>query len=644
MRALLLGALWAHVSACALLMGAFFMLLLAGRGRVPSARRWDGTVVAYARVLVLVALGAGIVWLLARTAVFENRPHAALEPRAVWHAVLDTWPGLVWLTRHGVLVVLGAFLLPRLELGATRDWIAARAEALLLAALAVVLVTASSHAAAASPTAPGAVAADAVHLLATGLWIGALVPLALLLRVASRDAGADARPHAVLAARRFSRAALIVMMLLVASGLMNALVQVESVAGLAGTTHGRLLLGKLALLVPILALAAVNRRRVLPALAAPDAMRRLAAFVGVEAALALAVLALAMAMTLATPARHAEPVWPFPFRVSLEKLSDVPAAQWRTLLGSQLGVAGVVALVASFLVRSRQALVRVAAAALVALGAVVALPPLVVAAYPTAYKRPLVTYHAASIASGMTVYRQHCAACHGADGAGVPAADLRSSPTSWRHAGEIFWLVTHGAPRRGMPAFAATLSDAQRWDVINFIRTLAAAGRAGTIGREIEPDRAWLVAPDFTVAVGPLSPRALRDHRGRRAVLLVLYTLPDSRARLRELARSYDVLSILGVEVIAVPATHPGDALRELGGSPPALFPVVTDGTADIVATYRTFAPGPHAEILIDRQGYVRAIWRGGAERPPDVAAVQAQVERLNAEKSPPPFPDDHVH
>jgi len=65
---------------------------------------------------------------------------------------------------------------------------------------------------------------------------------------------------------------------------------------------------------------------------------------------------------------------------------------------------------------------------------------------------------------------------------------------------------------------------------------------------------------------------------------------------------------------------------------------VVTDGGAEIVATYRLFAPGPHAEVLIDRQGYVRAIWRDGA------GDLQRQVETLNDEKSPPPFPDDHVH
>jgi len=195
-----------------------------------------------------------------------------------------------------------------------------------------------------------------------------------------------------------------------------------------------------------------------------------------------------------------------------------------------------------------------------------------------------------------------------------------------------------------MPDFGSRLGAAQRWDVINFIRTLGAADAAKTIGHQVEPDRAWLAAPDFTVAVGPLAPGALRDDRGRRMVLLVLYTLPESRARMTELARGYDVLSVLGVEVIAVPTHASSEAIRELGASPPVLFPVVTDGNGDIVATYRMFAPGPHAEILIDRQGYIRAIWRGDAGGMPQASAVQAEVEKLNQEKSPPPFPDDHVH
>ncbi|HZF05823.1 MAG TPA: CopD family protein [Patescibacteria group bacterium] len=649
MRALLLAALWVHLVSCVLLVGAFSMLLLAGQPPAPTARRWDQTLVSGSRRLVLLAIGSGIVWLLLRTAVFENRPQAALEPRAVWHAVLDTWPGLVWLARHGLLIVLGTFLAIRGSVAERRNWIAARGEALVLATLALALTSASSHAAAITPGTTWAVAVDVTHLVGTGLWVGSLVALAPLVRAASRDDGVDSRAYAVLAVRRFSRAALGVMLVLMASGVLNAIAQVESIAGLAGTTHGRLLVAKLAVLVPILVLAAVNRARILPVLSPSvavghSAMRRLTVFVGLEAALALVLLVLAAAMTLTTPARHAEPVWPLPFRLSLDVLADAPATRWRALLGSQLAVAGMVALIAACVVRRRRAPVLAGALALVALGGGVGLPPLVVDAYPTTYKRPLLTYHAASIASGMTIYGEHCAACHGAAGARAPLADLRLPPTSRRHAGEIFWLVSHGIPQRGMPDFASRLGEARRWDVINFIRALGAADGAKTIGRQVELDRAWLAAPDFTVAVGPLAPGALRDHRGRRMVLLVLYTLPGSRARMTELARGYDVLSVVGVEVIAVPTHASSEAIRELGSSPPVLFPVITDGTGDIVATYGMFAPGPHAEILIDRQGYIRAIWRGQAGGMPQTSAVQAQVEKLNEEKSPPPFPDDHVH
>ena len=636
MRALHLATLWTHLASCALLMGAFSMVLLAGRPRAATARRWDEGVVRWAGWLVVVALGSGIVWLLARTAVFEDRPHAALEPSAVWHAVLDTWPGLVWLARHGLLVVLGVFLAIGADVAKRRNWLAARGEALLLASLALALVSASSHAAAISPGAAQAVAADVIHVLGTGVWLGGLLALALLLRATSGDAGIAGRPYAVRAARRFSRAALIAMLVLIASGVMNALAQVESFAALMGTTHGRLLLAKLAVLVPILALAVVNRTRILPAMPAPDAMRRLAVFVALEAALALILVGLAATMTLTTPARHAQPVWPLPFRLSLDVVLDVPQTRWQVMLGGQLVVVGVVALLVSLLIRRRRTPVRVGALALVVLGVGVGLEPLVVDAYPTSYRRPLVTYHAASIASGMAVYREHCAGCHGTTGAGGSLTDLRSSAIARRHAGEIFWLLSHGVA--GMPRFDDRLGEAQRWDVINLIRALGAAETAKTLGWQVEPGRAWLVAPDFSVTVGPLAPTALRDHRGRRMVLLVLYSLPGSRARLNELARMYEVLWVTGVEVIAVPTHAPRDAIAELGASPPVLYPVVTDGAADIVTTYRMFAPGPHAELLIDRQGYIRAIWDDGT------GAVLAQVEKLNAEKSPPPFPDDHVH
>jgi len=67
-----------------------------------------------------------------------------------------------------------------------------------------------------------------------------------------------------------------------------------------------------------------------------------------------------------------------------------------------------------------------------------------------------------------------------------------------------------------MQEFGTSLGEAQHWSVINFIRAIGAADGARGIGRQVEPDRAWLVAPDFTISVGPLAPAALRDYRGQR--------------------------------------------------------------------------------------------------------------------------------
>src|SRR5439155_465985 len=121
------------------------------------------------------------------------------------------------------------------------------------------------------PSTALAIAVDGFHLLATGVWAGGLLPLALLLRAAGREEGADARPYAVLAAHRFSGCALAAVLALVLSGTTMAVTNVGTVAGLVGTRYGRLLLLKIALLVPVLTLAAVNRSVHLPSLSGDGA-------------------------------------------------------------------------------------------------------------------------------------------------------------------------------------------------------------------------------------------------------------------------------------------------------------------------------------------------------------------------------------
>ena len=475
--------------------------------------------------------------------------------------------------------------------------------------------------------------------------------------MAPANYGATPDPYAVRTMQRFSRVALVTVLILVGSGIASAWLLVGGAAGLVGTTHGHLLLAKFAVLVPALLLAAASRA-LLPALSSPTAARpsatarRMALFIAIEAGLVLVVLGLATAMTETTPALHDNPVWPWPVRLSLDNLPEVPALQrlvQRPIEFALVGL-GLTILAVVFLVRRRPILLSGTLFVVVAGGAAIGLQPLMIEAYPTSFTRPPLSYTAGSIAEGMAVYQAHCASCHGTPAADreVPRGstlDLLGPRTARRSAGDLFWLITHGRPDRGMPEFGSLLGEAQRWHVINFLRALGTTTDQRRVGAVVEPNHAWLAAPDFTISVGPLTPRTLSDYRGKRMLLLVLYDLPRSRARMTELARQYGTLSVLGVEVVAVPPQSSPEAIAELGQSPPVLFPVLTDGNEDITAAYRLFAPGgAHAELLIDRQGYIRAIWGSDQTDMPDADAVQAQVERLNDEKSPPPLPDDHVH
>ena len=95
---------------------------------------------------------------------------------------------------------------------------------------------------------------------------------------------------------------------------------------LLGTDYGRLLLIKLALLLPLLALAATNLLFIRPRMLALSSfndsfshlVERLRRNALLEAGIGAAILAVVAALGVTAPARHVQPDWPFSFRYSWE--------------------------------------------------------------------------------------------------------------------------------------------------------------------------------------------------------------------------------------------------------------------------------------------------------------------------------------
>lgn len=151
-----------------------------------------------------------------------------------------------------------------------------------------------------------------LHLLAVAFWMAALAPL---FRLASATDAAQA--GTVLA--RFGRIGMLFVPLLVAAGLGLAWLLLGGAEAMFTTAYGQLLLGKLGLVTALLALAALNKLRLVPALARGDARarRRLRLSIVAEALLMAAVLLWTAALTTlasprdpfadAPPSRHAIP-------------------------------------------------------------------------------------------------------------------------------------------------------------------------------------------------------------------------------------------------------------------------------------------------------------------------------------------------
>jgi mono/diheme cytochrome c family protein len=78
-----------------------------------------------------------------------------------------------------------------------------------------------------------------------------------------------------------------------------------------------------------------------------------------------------------------------------------------------------------------------------------------------------------AVTAGKFLFEQHCAECHGqAAQGGKKAPSLRVPEIQDATPGAVFWVLTNGVVRRGMPVWSK-LPEPQRWQIVSYIKSLA---------------------------------------------------------------------------------------------------------------------------------------------------------------------------
>lgn len=504
------------------------------------------------------------------------------------------------------------------------------------------------------------VAVHAVHMIAASLWAGSLPLWWLTVRAGSRQPEFPA--VIVTAVRRFSRAAMVLVGILVAAGLLLADQFIGSQGDLLATPWGMLVAAKVVLLSFAL-LAANSIRKTLPdwsagmsAVVIGKALRS----VGVEAGVVLVILVLAANLGQITPALHVQSVWWLPFRLSFDAIA--PNKVMVQTFWVALSVAVVALFALALLAWRRSGTIGIVVCALVlAGGGGTAVWVVTVPAFPDTFRRSDVAYLSESIANGARLFRENCTACHGTGGHGSgplstltqrPPADFSAPHTALHTAGDMYWWIGNGIAAGGMPGFPA-LSDEDRWDLVNFLRVFSQGFQARLLSQNITPEKSWLGAPDIYLvgSAGELS--QLKALRGTPVLLVFEKDGQDRMSTRLPMLAEWRRKSGRSLALVHIATGRPS-----ANWLPPGIWQA--QSPQDVMVTYefltRTLptrgetavlgVPRAHAEFLLDRYGYIRARWV--PEEEPDgwasPDALGAELDKLAAETRIPPPPDDHIH
>ena len=254
--------------------GALLFICILGRLPAPasdataSACRW----LMRAGILSAAAvLPTGFAWLALQAADMTGRTVTeAWNDGAVALLLFRTHAGVVWWVRFAIATALLIDLCALAFLRRAPTEVAV-AGGFLLAVANFVSCAWLGHAGSdLGAYASLHLAAHGLHMLGAALWLGGFVPLAMLLSRALRSGDAAAATAARAASLSFGNIALVAVGAIVVSGIATVALVVRDVSDLTTGPFAGLLATKLVLFSLMLALAATNRLRLVPRLAASN--------------------------------------------------------------------------------------------------------------------------------------------------------------------------------------------------------------------------------------------------------------------------------------------------------------------------------------------------------------------------------------
>lgn len=664
-------ARWFQLGANLILIGSCIFLAIPKDWKQTSTLAWGDRLERLFPLLVT-TIPLGLIVILITTIIQVTGNPSNFWHQEIWLGFLsDTRAGQIWLWRAASSILVLIVVIVHLRSRSKARW-----QYIFCAVIASFPLIASafvSHAAA-EELSISTILPYALHLIFAGVWFGALPAFLILI--------SNFLPHNKLQSdrnsetlERFSSIALPVMLLIILTGIIvSDRIFDDHYAALVATPYGWLLSAKILVLAVILLIASRVRSYWLPLLGNTEAQiaesgkRSLRKWVGIEFFLAVLVVLLATIITHTTPVKHALiDNWPFSFRFSLTATWDQPNVAVKVWIGLAIAAIalGLLALRQSLNWEFKRSLGI--SSVLLILGLAIALPPLTIQAYPETYRKPLIPFDAVSIANGATKYAEQCVECHGFQGKGngiksrtlsTMLPDLLTETHTTDHTpGDFYNWITYGMINTDMPGYANTLSDEDRWDLVNYIHAISRGYQARILTPEIIPNKTHVKPPVFTYTGHDGNSGILQDFRDKKVVLLTVFSWPQSKERLEQLTSAYARLSGLNVTVLAVPSTEmTAEELSDAASQVP--FSIITQGAAEIVESYSLFRRTishpdligrgtipQHMEFLIDRNGYLRARWIPANDFPgwSNIDQLIEQINLLNRENAKIPYPDDYV-